>query len=369
MALNLDIVGACERIVAEAETMAGENYAYNLRKKNGALSFITSPENGLGLERGDSRLATQGGRKIAKANVFYDQRTKSCQISDNCDQNVCDEGATPLRKEFEITIDQCVRTPVREYSNNDMAALCKDTETFMRQRGFSDILAAHEHLDKKVLAFMDSQIGVNYEWDGTSTGAGSYKSIDIVGTSGGQAVPLPGNWEVNADYENNQLMGIPAVIGQGNLRRFYDLQRWSCCNATTPYGDQDFEGFARFYMDQSANEVLGANNFIAATFGVMHMLTFNENENIAATGVNTADRFNIVVPDPVFGNAFRWNLDFYFDNCTKSWKWMYSLLYGFFNVYQEDSFADTGEDSSPDTSPDCADDLLNMTGVFGYTAA
>jgi hypothetical protein len=43
---RIDIVGACERIVAEAETLAGENYAYNLKKKTGALDFITSPENG-----------------------------------------------------------------------------------------------------------------------------------------------------------------------------------------------------------------------------------------------------------------------------------------------------------------------------------
>lgn len=365
MPINLDIVGACERTIAEAERLAGTNYAYNLRKKNGALSFITSEENG----RPEAEFITaQNGRKLVKALVYYDQRTKSCQISDNCDQNVCDDGATPLRKSFEVTISDCVKTPVREYSNNDMAALCKDTEAFMRDRGFSDIIAAHEHINKKALAFLDGQIGVNYEWDDTTTSAGSYKSIDIIGTSGGQAVPLPGNWEVNLDYENNQLTGVPAVIGQGNLRRFYDLHHWSCCNATTPYGEQDFDGFARFYMDQSANEILGANNFIASAFGINHILTFNENANIAATGVNTADRFNMVIPDP-FGMPFSWNWDFYFDNCTKSWKSMFSMLYGFFNVYQEDSFADTGDDSSPDTSPDCADDLLGMTGVFGYTAA
>lgn len=366
MPINLDIVGACERIIAEAEAMAGENYAYNLRKKNGALSFITSQENG-GVDA--DFISTQGGRKRVRAHVFYDQRTKSCQISDNCDQNVCDEGSTPLRKEFDVDIDECVKTPIREYSNNDMAALCMDTETFMRKRGFSDIIAAHEHIDKKALAFLDSQIGINYEWNDTTTAAGTYKSIDIIGTAGGQPVPLPGNWaDVPLDYENNQLTNVPALIGQGNLQLFYKLQGYSCCNATTPYGEESFDGDGRFYLDQSANEILGANNFIMSAFGINHILTFNENANIQATGVNSSDRFNIVVPDPL-GYPFSWNLDFYFDNCTKSWKWMYSLLYGFFNVYQEDSFADTGEDSSPDTSPDCADDLLGMTGVFGYTAA
>jgi len=365
MPANLDIVGACERIVRTADTLAGENYAFNLRKKNGALSFITSQENG-GVDA--SLISYQSGRKQAKLHVFYDQRTKSCQISDNCDQNVCDDGSTPLRKEFDVTIDNCVKTPVREYSNDDMMALCEDTEGFMRKRGFSDLIAAHEHIDKKTLAWLDTQIGVNHEWNGTTTAAGAYKPIDIIGTAGGQPIPLPGNWaDVPLDYENNLLVGTPALIGQGNLQLFYKLQGYSCCNATTPYGEETFDGDGRFYLDQSANEVLGASNFIMAAFGITHMLTFNENANIAATGVNTADRFNMVVPDP-FGYPFSWNLDFYFDNCTKSWKWMYSLLYGFFNVYQEDSFAGSGEDSSPDTSPDCADDLIGMTGVFGYTA-
>lgn len=365
MPANLDIVGACERIVTEADRLAGENYAYGLRKKNGALSFITSPENG-GV---DSELISyQSGRKQARLHVFYDQRTKSCQISDNCDQNVCDEGSTPLRKEFDVTIAECVKTPVREYSNNDMMALCMDTEEFMQKRGFSDLIAAHEHMSKKTLAFLGSEIGVNNEFDGTTTAAGVYKSIDLIDTTGAQRIPLTGNWaEVLKDYENNQLTGMPAVIGQGNLDMFYTLQKMSCCNATTPYGEENVDGDARFYKDQSANEILGTNNFILAAFKAAHMLTFNENANIAGTGVNTADRMNIVVPDP-FGFPFSWNFDFYFDNCSKSWKSMWSLLYGFFNVFQADSFSSSGDDASPDTSPDCDDDLLGVTGLFGYTA-
>jgi len=365
MPANLDIIGACERIRVEAARLAGENYAFNLRKKNGALSFITSPENG-GVDA--EIISYDNGRKIAKAHVLYDQRTKSCQISDNCAQNVCDEGSTPLRKEFDITIDDCLKTPVREYSNDDMVALCDDTEGFMQRRGFSDLIAGHEFLNKKTLAFLDNQVGVNHEFDGTTTNAGVYKTIQLLATSGSQKIPLPGNFsEVVLDYENNQLTGVPAVIGQGNLQQFYKLHGWSCCNATTPYGEANVDAEARFYQDQSANEILDANKFILAAFGAVHMLTFNENANIAATGVNTADRMNIVVPDP-FGHPFSWNFDFYFDNCSKSWKSMWSLLYGFFNVFQADSFAAAGEDSSPDTSPDCADDLDGMLGVFGYTA-
>lgn len=362
MAFNIDIVGACENIRQEAETLAGENYAYNLRRKTGALDFITSPENG-GVDA--SLISYDGGRKIARLKILYDPRTKPCQVSTNCDQNVCDDGAEPLRKEFITTIDDCIKTPVRQYSNDDMVALCKDTATFMRDRGTSDIRAAHEKLDEVVLAYLGSQIGVNNDWDGTDTAAGTYKNIQLLRTASGQREPLTGNFaEIIADYENNQLNGVPAVIGQGNLAMFYKLHDWSCCNSATPYGSENIDGDARFYMDQAANAVLGANRFILAAYRATHLLTFNENRNI---NITSPIQVHTVVPDP-FGYPFDWNLDFYFDNCTKTWKSMYSLTYGFFNMFQADSFAASGEDSSPDTSPDCDDDLDGMLGVFGYEA-
>lgn len=359
---RIDIVGACERIVQEAETLAGENYAYNLKKKNGALDFITSPENG----SVDSTLISyQQGKKIAKLHLFYDQRTKACEITDNCDANVCDEGSTPVRKEATITIDNCIKTPVRQYSNDDMVALCKDTPTFMRTRGLSDLRAAHEFFTTRILAEMLTRVGVNNEWDGTTTAAGQFKPVQIINSSlDEQAAPLPGNFaQILLDYENNQFTGMPAFIGQGNLQLFYKLHNWSCCNSSTPYGEADMDGEGRYYLDQSANSVFGPNKFVMAAFNILHLLTFNENRNI---DISTPTEQHIVVPDP-FGYPFSWNLDFYFDNCTKTWKSQYSIVWGVFSPYdQGDAFAADGESTSPDASPDCNDVLDGVTGLWGY---
>lgn len=361
---RIDIVGACERIVQEAETLAGENYAYNLKKKNGALDFITSPENG----SVDSTLISyQQGKKIAKLHLFYDQRTKACEITDNCDANVCDEGSTPVRKEATITIDNCIKTPVRQYSNDDMVALCKDTATFMRTRGLSDLRAAHEFFTTRILAEMLTRVGKNVEWDGSETAAGVFKDIQLINSNlDEQRVPLPGNWaEVMLDYENNQFTGTPAVIGQGNLQMFYKLHGYSCCNSTTPYGEADIDGDARFYLDQSANAVFGPDKFVLAAYNILHLLTFNENRNI---DISTPTEQHVVIPDP-FGYPFSWNLDFYFDNCTKTWKSQYSIVWGVFSPYdQGDAFAADGESTSPDASPDCNDVLDGVTGLWGYRA-
>lgn len=363
--IRLNVVGACERIVEEASRLAGINYAYNLKRKTGALDAITSPDNGGAPE---ARLISyQNGRKLAKLHIYYDQRTKPCEITTDCDGNVCDDGATPVRKETDVTISNCIKTPVREYSNDDMAALCNDTETFMRERSFSDLRAAKEVLSERIMAEMILMKGVNYEFDGTTTAAGVDKSIQLLATSGSQSVPLPGNFALmTLDYENNQLMGTPLVVGQGNFELFWKLHGMSCCNSTTPYGEANIAGDVRFYKDQAGNAVLGANHVLMFAPGIVKMLTFNEFRNIQATGVNTNSMQKLVIPDPD-GYPFDWNFDFYFDNCSNTWKMQYSLLWGLFNVYQEDSFSADGESTSPDASPDCNDELDGMTGVFGYT--
>jgi hypothetical protein len=360
---NIDIIGACERIRKEAETLNQENYAYHLKRKTGALDFITSPENG-GVDA--SLISYDNGKKIATLKILYDQRTKPCQIISSCTEgNICDtDGSTPVRKQFITNISNCLKTPIREYHNEDMVALCKDTQAFMKDRMLNDVRAAHERFSELILAELDNQIGKNIEWDGTSTAAGQYKDIQLLATEDGQRIPKPGNWaEVLLDYSNNQLTGVPAVIGQGNIEMFMKLHGMSCCNATTPYGEANIEGDVRFYLDQAANSVLGPSKFILAAYRAVHLLTFNENRNI---NLSDATRQHIVMADPM-GYPFDWNLDFYFD-CDKIWKSQLSLTWGTFNLFQADSFAADGEDTSPDTSPDCNDELDGMLGLFGYHA-
>lgn len=358
---NYDIIGACAAIREEAANMQGINSAYGLKRKTGMLDFITSPENG-GVNA--KYISFDSGTKTATLQVFYDQRTKECQITDDCDISVCDAGATPVRKQFLFEADNCIYTPVRKYSVQDLEALCKDPKAFMRERGFSDLRAAKEHLSKKLLAEVDAMKGLNHRFNGSNTAYGGSTTVDLITTSGGQSIPLPGNYaEIALDYSTNQLNGNPAFIGQGNFELFWKLHGWSCCNATTPYGTANMEGEGRFYVDQAANEVLGNNNILMIAPGAVKMVTFNENALVERMGTNSATYQSIVVPDPD-GYPFSWNFDLYYDICDKSWKSVFSLLWGVFATFQRDSFA-----SNADTpgSPDCSDELDDMTGIFGYS--
>lgn len=358
---NFDIVGACQLIREEAANLQGQNSAYGLKRKTGMLDWLVSPENG----GTNARLIhyDQSG-KIAELEVFYDQRTKECQITDDCFVSVCDDGTTPVRKRFTFRADNCIFTPVREYTLNDMEALCKDTATFMRERGFSDLRAAKEHLSVRMLGEVDALKGKNLHFDGSTTAAGGSKTLDLIDTSGGQPIPLPGNFaNIPLDYETNQLNGMPAFIGQGNFELFWKLHGWSCCNATTPFGEANLEGEGRFYVDQAANGVLGANDILMIAPGAVKAVFFNENVLVEKMGTNSNTYQSIVVPDPD-GYPFSWNFDLYYDICEKKWKSVYSLLWGVFGTFRDDSFA-----SNADTpgSPDCSDELDGMTGVFGYS--
>jgi hypothetical protein len=360
-AFNLNIVGACERIRKEAEELAGENYAFNMGRKNGALDAITSPDNGSPLE---TKFVSYD-EKIAKLVVFYDQRTKPCQITHDCYRSVCDTGTTPARKSFNFELDDCIKTPVREYTNDDMVALCKDTRKFMMERGFNDLRAAREYFSEQIMAYLVTQIGINHQFSGGDVAASTYKTLDLIGAdSASQPIPLPGNFAtMPLDYENNQLTGKPIVIGQGNFELFWKLHGMSCCNATTPYGDENLDGDVAFYKDQAANRVFGNNKVLMLAPGAIKLVTFNENRNIEKMGTNTNQNMSITVPDPA-GYPFDWNLDLYWDICDKKWKMMYSISWGIFNLFQLDSFSSNSETTG---SPDCSDELDNMLGVFGYS--
>lgn len=357
---NYSIVGACQFIRKEAEELAGQNYAFNLQRKTGMLDWLTSPENG-----GTNARYIESNGKLHKLEVFYQQRTKECQVTDDCFVSVCDDGTTPLRKRFEFILDNCIHTPVREYTLNDMEVLCKDTKTFMQEYMESDQRAGREHLSKKMLAEVDAMRGINRYWNGPPYGAaGSSKTVDLITPSGGQNIPLPGNFaEVLLDYSNNQLNGKPSFVGQGNFELFWKLHGMSCCNATTPYGTANMEGEGRFYVDQAANEVLGANDILMIAPGAVKSVFFTENSLVEKMGTNTPGNQSIVIRD-FAGYPFSWNFDLYYDICEKKWKSVMSLQWGVFNTFQADSFSSNAETAG---SPDCSDELDGLTGVFGLS--
>jgi hypothetical protein len=373
---NTDAIGACDAVRVEAEAIAGENAPYNLGRETGALDFMTNPLNDNGLEThtfGDT------SQTVYRTRILYDQRTRPCQVSTDPNTNICtDAGITITRKEAFANIDKKISSPGRYFSVDEMAVLCgqktkgndaKNQHALIKARLMNDLRATRERWDEIILAEMNARVGKIYHYDGSTTAAGSYKTIQLLDNNNvnnpDQELPLQGNFaKIMADYDNMQLGGTPAIIGQGNFDMFMRLQRLACCNSAIPYEDAVSAAGVAYYKDQAANAVLGttsipftATKIIMVAPGVLHLLTYNRN---SAIDFNTPQEAHTVVTDPV-NPRIKWNLDFKWDCDNLRWKYQFSLHWTLFNVYQNDSFGvDTG-------TPDCGDELFGMNGVFGYS--
>lgn len=357
--LAVDLAGTCSTILANMKDLAKDNYAFMLTSKTGTLDFLTNPINGsVKLDLNN----VQQGKKYVKTKVLYKQRTKPCQVLTNAAVgDLCDTPGTPVEKSADVTITQRVGIVPKKFNNSDMINICQDTQAFIREYLVSDMNAMRTKVNEIALAKIAAGIGVNYEQDGTTTAALAYKNVNLLKTPAGfpQAPDYPGLVEVKGDYDNNQLNGYPHLIGQGYLQRFMDLAKYSCCNAGgIAYDSAVAQSGLAYYLDQSANKILGANKFLSLAPNVTHLLWFNENNNI---NINTPLVQHIVIPDPIYP-GLKWDFDFKWDECDKAWIYTLSAWFDIFNAYKSDAF---GSDSG---TPDCNDDLLGMTGIFGYTA-
>jgi hypothetical protein len=362
-AFDHTIIGACENIRKEAENLAGQNYAFNLHRINGALDFVTSPDNG-GVD--SSLISYDDGSKIATLKVLYDQRTRPCQASTSLTTNICnDTTITPSRKQFIKTLGKKISSPARYFSNDDLVVICEGSSQFIQKRLNSDLAATRERLNEVILAELLAMRGKIYHHDGTETVAGNNKNLQLLYSQNGQSTPQPANYlTIEQDFKNMQLAGIPAVIGNGKFDTFMRLNQMACCNSTTPYGTAIQTAGAAYFYDHAAPDILGSDVFLVIPFGITHMLTFNKNKNIMdllGSNGNVGTEIHTIVQDPIYPNL-KWNFDMKWDCTTERWKYMYSFHWDIFNIYQADSFSsDTG-------TPDCSDDLISMTGVFGYKA-
>lgn len=359
----VDLAGACEKILRQMSDLTKMNYPFLLSRKTGMIDFLLNPVNGsVKLDLNN----TQVGKKFVKSKVVYKVRTKACEILEDDEiEDLCEDGAEPEELSVDVTINKRISSPVRSFSNANMINICQDTQAFINEYVVSDMRALREKASEYLLGQADAVVGVNHEQDGSTTTAGSYKNLQLLGTSQdtGVQVPLYANFsEIALDYQNNQMNGYPHLIGQGILQKFMQLQKFSAANSPVSYEQAIADSGVAFYLDQAANSVLGANKFLSIAPNTLHLLWFNKNHNI---NINSPTIMHIVVPDPVYPQL-KWDMDFKWDECDEAWKYRLSTYLDLFSAIQDDAF---GPNGSGDPSPtNCEDELVGVTGVFGYTA-
>lgn len=354
MAIYTDgLAGLCNEILESMDKYQGSNYAFKLGKQIGALDFILSPQNTSASGVSVSGLET-AGEKLRKARVVYDVSGLESDITTGTTAeaaSLCDTPEEPEPLEVIVDIDDAVATPVLGFSNNKLMQYCKNPETFMQDHLFNRLQRGREVLAASIMTAINAGSGINYEEDGTTTAAGSNKSVEVLDANGNPK--YVGMDEILGDYENNWMSGVPAIIGNGKFARFMRLQQLACCNATTPYDVAIEQAGVGFYKDQNVLSVLGnGDDLLLVAPGATQLITFNENRGI---DIDTPTHKHLVINDPVYGSALQWDLDFKWDECTKTWIWFARVYFRVFNTFQADAF--------PSGSP-----RDNMTGIFKYRA-
>jgi hypothetical protein len=356
MALLNDLTGACQAQLRYMSEFQGSNYAFNIRKKNGMLQFLASDFNINAAGATVLDLTSPNG-KIKRAQVIYSQRGKYTDAKIGAQAiaaGLCDTPVTKEEKDVVVEIENRVATEVLTFTNEQLNEMCENPEKFMQKYFFDAMASGRELLDRQLLANADAVKGKIISNSGSNVAAGAIKSLKLltVNATTSERTPLFSQYnQIKLDIENMNFNGVPALIGQGVLNEFFDLYGYACCNSVTPFMDAVSKSNAAFFLDQNANSVLGADDFLVIVPGSIMLLTYNENKSI---NMNNDLVKHYVLPDPEVPGLM-WDVDFKWDECLKSYTWFASVWFDTFNTFQDDSFKS-------------GDVLDGVTGIFGYRA-
>jgi hypothetical protein len=361
--VNLDLAGHCDTVLKYAKDYAGSNYAMDLQRPLGALDYIMDPSNG-----GIKAELTQKGKNRIQARIEYKQPAKACEIltgDEARESSVCDDGIEPAPKEVNINLEEAISTPPLQFPAAQFHSICQDIDSFMREYVYTYLRAMRESLNDQILAKLAADNGPKLRHNGDTVAAGLYTDVELLRTTNGQSYPQFANYQefLLQDFEKMKFNGLPVLIGAGNLQTFLNVAKMSCCNSNNiSYEAAIANAGAAIFKDWNAGSTLsGANRFLMTAFGVSHLLWFNKNVGMGKPN-NDLVR-HITIPDPIYP-GLKWDLDFKWDECDEVWSMQHSAQWDVFNVFQADSFStDSGAQS-----PNCDDDLLGVTGIWGYNA-
>lgn len=309
--------GICEKILSNLSnhTMAA-NLQSTKRSHLGYLQFLQSP-----LNKGNIQMIPiQNDSKHKQVRILYKQRTVESEVTTSEDGN-CTPERYPDYLETTFDVDSVISynfgLKKREATlvcngGNDKIIMDEINESF-------DAMA--RKLNAALLAKQLLNFGYNY---GNSPASGGVKSVAALGTNG---APLASFIQtLYSDYhEKNEYYGNAAIIGGGNVMKYFVTTMTGCCNQDG--ADQAAIaaqlGWAPF-LDNTIEGVLGSNQFIMAAPGMIQMVPYlryvGENAGQFGTSVDTT------ITDPATGLTYDMKVDY--DGCNEAFYVRLTLNYG-----------------------------------------
>ena len=224
---------------------------------------------------------------------------------------------------------------------------------------FTRTLARYMHamrtkMNRQLLADLElaNCVGVNINNIVSAVPSSSCKEVTMLNIDGQNL--QDGFNTMRIDFDDNQMNGMPAIIGQGNFERFLMNSDVGCCNDGGIDMAQVAEFIGRtglsFWKDQNFNEIIGEDNIWMIAPGAMQVLTFNENQGPGNVGWNENYAHMRIPDDKIPGLVY--DFDIIYDSCKKIYKERLSVWFDH-DCWPSDVFA-------------AGDELEGVTGIFCF---
>ena len=338
--------GLCEQILTSLadHTLAG-NLPSNKRSYLGFLDYLQSPLN----KGGVTAIPYESDNaKYAQVRIKYQQRTVESEVTTSEDGN-CEPERYPDWLETTLDVTRVVsynfglkkRQVARICDGGNMDELMGEiNQTF-------DALA--RKVNSKLLDLALANMGYNY---GNSPASASSKSVNFITAATGAPLAL-GIQALDQDYyEKNQYFGTPAIIGAGNVMKYWKTIASGCCNQDgvdmASYANS--LGWAPF-LDTMIESTFGSNQFMVLAPGMLQLVPYHryvgDNAGQFGTAVDT------LITDPHTGLTYDMKVNY--DGCNESYYVRLTLNYELW--YQPVDVYNAG------------DPLYRTNGMTRYTAA
>lgn len=335
----------CEKVLMGLENITQNGNLPNTKRSYlGYLDFVTSDLNKSNTEV----IPVQNETKHKTVRIKYTNRVVESEVTEAEDGN-CTPERYPDFLETTFDVDKVVSFNFG-LKKREATLICSEGNQDLITRKMTEAFDAIARIiNKRLLNVQLLNMGYNY---GNSPASASTKSVNVLVAATGAPLAT-GIQTLDQDYyEKNQYSGTGAIIGAGNIMKYWKTIKTGCCN-------QDGVDMAAYaaelgwapFLDTQLEGVFGSNQFLVLAPGLNQLVTLNryvgENSGQFGTSMDTT------VVDPRTGITYDMKIDY--DGCNEAFYIRLTLNYGLW--------------TQPVDVFNAGDPLYRTNGVSRYTAA
>ena len=329
--ITINLAEVCKTVQQDLIAVAGQNAPMLRPEQTGLLDAITSPVNRSGTEQIQTDLKDGKYRQVK---LEYIQPTTYDEVSDVA-QGLCVEGDTksPTHQLVKVTRYQEIK---RDFDEEEMRHFWKQPSEYRARIMATDMNALFRKINRDLTGLFLANTG-NF-----IGGVASPKDITLIQqkTDGQIYADLTGETKMMEDLQDLSIMGMPIVVGAGNVSEYATLQKLGVANDL----GQDISKLKNwmFFRDRDTDLInppaANKSNMLVIAPGAAQMVTFNKYKGEFTHASDLVQKRTIV--NPVKNIELDWN--FKYDDCKERYLSTIFLHYDYW-VLPSDAWKATDE--------------------------